>query len=682
MPYTPSFAGRCTWAGLVGLSAACAQAQTAAEPAATASQQIVVTAPGSGEPDAAKPAVSLSGDALLQRRGNSLADTLDGQPGVSAAPFGPQANRPQLRGHDGERVRVLGNDEASVDVSGLSADHAVPIDPLAVERIEVLRGPAALPYAGGVAGGVVNVVDNRIPTAAIGSALSGSVEARAGGAANERAAAALLEGGTAGVAWHADAFRRLSDDLRVPSFERPLPGGGSERRDRVANTSGQADGGALGVSLLGSQGYLGASVDTYRNRYGTPVEEDVRLNMKRDHVALAGEWRPRASPWSALRLHAGHTEYRHDEIEGTGEIGTTFQRHGSELRLDATQRPRTLAGGQWQGSAGVQADDTRLQALGEEAYLPSTHSRNAALYALQNWRAGALQLDAGLRVERTRLSSAGDDPAAATVRFGSAQVREFTPGTLSLGGSWRVGPWQWSGHWTGGERAPAPQELWANGLHIASGAYERGDPAQRAERGQHLEAALGWQGEAWHWQGSVYTQRFANYIALRRTGEPDVLSDAGVPFPVYAYQGVRARLSGLELQGHWHGPQGWAGDVQLQGLRGDDLSHGEPLARLAPWRATLALERTLGAWSARGEVQHAGAQSRVPADDSRTPGWTLVNLSASYRLRVRSDDDLLLFLRINNLTDRLAYSATTMASARWLAPLPGRGVSAGLRWSY
>lgn len=262
---------------------------------------VVVTGNPLGRDTLAQPTSVLAGEGLVVRRGGTLGETLDGLPGVASTSFGPQSSRPVIRGLDGDRVRLLDNGGASVDASNLSFDHAVALDPLVAERIEILRGPAALLYGGNATGGVVNLIDNRIPRAAA-DGLSGRAELRLGGAAREKAGAALLEGGAGGFSWHADVAGRNSDDLRTPRFQRPTEEGGSERARRVANSAGQSRSGALGASWADADGFIGASVDRHENDYGVTVEPDVGIRMERDRVALAGERRRLAGPspsWSS-----------------------------------------------------------------------------------------------------------------------------------------------------------------------------------------------------------------------------------------------------------------------------------------------------------------------------------------------------------------------------------------------
>jgi len=669
------------WAAVCAAGAAHAQS-TVPEPVEAPRNTVVITGNPLGREEVAAPVSVLTGDQLVLKRGSSLGETLDSMPGMSSSYFGPNANRPVIRGQDGDRIRVLSNAGASLDASSLSFDHAVPIDPLVVERIEVLRGPAALLYGGSAVGGVVNAIDNRIPRDKL-DGLSGAAEVRFGGAANERGASGLLETGGNGFALHADGFWRKTDDLRVPAFDRPVDGGGSERRTRVVNSASDASGGALGGSLVGDHGYFGASIDTYRSVYGPVAEEDVSIHMRRNKAALAGELRDLGGFITTVRGQLGYTDYEHQEVEGTGEVGTTFKNKGTDVRFEAVHQALPLGAGELQGVFGLQAESSEFAALGDEAFVPTTHSRQLAGFVLEQWGLGkALQLSAGLRVERVSVDSDGDaDPADA--KFGAAQQRSFNPRSGSLGAVYKFAPqWELSGSWAYTERAPTSYELYANGVHAATSTFERGDLQQAKERGRNLDVALQWKQGADHLKLGAFVSRFSNYIALVRSDDPDFVDDSGESFPVYGFRGVRARLYGMELEGGWRllkqGPRTIDVDGHVDWVRGDNLSTGEPLPRIAPLRATLGLNWQQAAWTARAEVQRAQRQSRVSSDDTATPGWTQLNLSASYKTTV-AGKDALLFVKLNNVGNQLAYNAATIETVRELSPLPGRALTAGLR---
>jgi iron complex outermembrane receptor protein len=274
------------------------------------------------------------------------------------------------------------------------------------------------------------------------------------------------------------------------------------------------------------------------------------------------------------------------------------------------------------------------------------------------------------------------DADSAQPQFGPALERRFTPRSASLGSVFSLTPqWQLIANLAYTERAPTSYELYANGVHAATAAFERGDVDQEKERGRNLDVAVQWKSGHDSVKAGAFVSRFSNYIALVSSGEPDFIDDEGNAFPVFVFQGVRARLRGVEVEAEkrlWQGDSTLDVDGRVDVVRGDNLSNGEPLPRIAPLRVSAGLNWQLGAWAARAEVTHAKAQNRVPSDDTATPSWTLLNLSGNYKFKL-GDSTALAFVRLNNATNKLAYNAATISTVRPLSPLPGRALMAGLR---
>lgn len=665
-------------------------AQTApSAPATRTLDTVVITGNPLGSTQTAAPVSVLSGDGLVLQRGSSLGETLAGMPGVSSTYFGPNANRPVIRGLDGDRVRILSNAGASIDASSLSYDHAVPIDPLIVDRIEVLRGPGALFYGGSAVGGVVNTLDNRIPRAPL-DGLSGAAEVRLGGANRERGGAALLETGNGQFAVHVDVFGRDTSDQRVPRYT-PVDGGEPlDRSSRVRNSASETSGGALGGSLFfgegGVAGRVGLSVDTYDSDYGVTAEPDVTIKMKRDHVGFASELKGLDGPLRSLRFNANYTDYQHKEIEGTGEVGTVFSSEGYDVRLEAEHAP--IAG--VRGVIGVQHEDLDFSALGDEAFVPNTNTRKTGLFALEElgWFGGTWS--AGARFERANVDSNGDaDPVQP--KFGGAVDRSFSLSSFSLANVYPLtSTWSLSGTLSSTERAPTYFELYANGVHAATGAYEQGNPALSKERGTNIDVALQWKTELDLLRIGVFNSRYSRFISLDATGQQaddsGAVVAAGTPdsVPLYRFSSVRARLYGVEIEGRKRLldlPWTLDGTTKFDATRATNRSTGEPLPRVAPWRLNVGLDASRGAWNARLEVDHTARQGRVPDTDTATDGYTFVNLSLSQRFSL-NQADAIWFVKLTNLGDELGYSASTIQAIRGLSPLPGRAVKVGMRISF
>lgn len=655
-----------------------AAASAASSPRTAQLAQVIVTGNPLGSTELAAPTSVLSGDELVLRKGSSLGETLDGQPGVSSTYFGPNANRPIIRGFDGDRIRILNNSGATYDASSLSFDHAVPIDPLVIERLEVLRGPSALLYGGNAIGGVVNAIDNRIPKYSL-TGVSGAAEVRLGGPESERGASALVETGNGDFALHVDAFKRKTDDLRVPTYT-PVDAEGNvlDRTNHVRNSASDSDGGSVGAAYTFRFGYVGLSADTYRSDYGSTAEEGVIIKMDRDRYALSGEVRDLSGPFTTLRAQVNHTNYQHQEIEDTGEVGTTFKTSGNEVRIEGEHAPL----GPVKGVIGAQFENFDFSALGEEAFVPTTNTHRQALFFLEEWASPVGKLSFGGRVERARVSSDGDaDPA--DDKFGPPQERKFTLTSASIGDVYALSPeWSVSGSFSTTARAPTAFELFANGVHAATGAFEVGDPNLGIERGNNVDLALQWKTEKSHARLGVFAAQFSNYISLEDTGTS--FTDGEETFPIFDFRGVRARFTGVEFEGsHRLLDGGWALDLTAKAdyTKATNRDTGEPLPRIAPFRTTVGLDAHTGPWVGRVEVEYASWQDRVPATDSETASYTLVNLALARHFDLMGSDAYA-FFKVNNLTDKLAYSATTVETIRGLVPLPGRGFKAGVRVNF
>ena len=670
---TPSFplsalAGACL-AGL-SLSHFSALAQT---PAPAVPAEIVITGNPLGRDTTTVPVSAMGRSDLLERGHNTLGETLYGLPGVSSTYFGPNASRPIIRGLDGDRIRVLNNSASSLDASALSYDHAVPLDVLSTDRIEVLRGPAALLYGGSAVGGVVNVIDNRIPREAVSGVL-GKAQLQAGAGNNERSVAGLLEAGNERYALHLDGFDRRTGDVRVPvSLDCEKPGSPAHAR-RICNSASQSRGGAFGASTFWDHGYLGASVNTYQSDYGTVAEDEVTIGMKTTRYALEGQVRQLLGWFESVRARLSHTDYQHTEFEGA-QAGTVFSNKGQDLRIEA--RHRSLAA--WQGVVGVQTESSRFSAVGDEAFAPFSRTRSQALFVHEELSTTWGQVTAGGRWESVRVESLGNPDVP---RFDEGiGTQKFTPFSLATGAVFKLSPaWSLTGNAALTQRAPKDYELFANGPHLATHAWEIGNQDLGLEKSKSLDAGVQWKSGPHSVNVTAFASHFANYIGLMNT--PDV--EDGLP--VQVYQGVKAQFRGLEASGRqrlWQNTSTLDLDWRADTVRATNEDKGEPLPRIAPRRVGATLVYGQGPWSAKLGADWHAAQNRVPEGSVATGSYTLVNASVSYRQKL---DNTVLnwFARLDNLTDQLAYSASSIltSTAFGKSPLPGRSFKLGVQASF
>jgi iron complex outermembrane receptor protein len=668
-------------------------------------KEVIVTGNPLGATELISPSTQLSGPDLTLRSTSTLGETLNNLPGVSSTYFGPNSSRPIIRGLDGDRIRVLQNSGASMDASALSFDHAVPNDPISIERIEVLRGAGALLYGGSAVGGVVNVIDNRIPTEPQfdeKGGVSGKADVGYATGNREKSAAVLLETGTNRYTLHADVFSRQSGDVAVPvalDCENPAKPG---VRQAICNSANDVKGGALGGSVFFDQGYLGASVSSYKSDYGTVVEDAVTIGMKSNRYALEGELRNVGSATggfiTSIKGQLSHSDYQHTEFEGS-EVGTVFKNKGTDLRLVA----KHAKFGPVEGVIGLQTELSRFSADGAEAFAPYSKTSATALFVVEEMATSWGKLSLGARTEKVKVTSEGNAGATNPDNFPPGS-RSFNPNSLALGALVKLSPaWQLTANASHTERAPKDYELYANGLHIATAAWEMGNHALGLEKSNSIDLGVALKQGAHQFALNAYTSRFSNFIGLNATG--NTRSDEGALNPAEggltdtAYTGVRAHFTGLEASGTVRllGKGGLMDDasstaagqtldlkLRADTVRATNESTGQALPRIAPMRVGATVVWGSGPRGARLGADHAFAQNRVPDVGQRaTDAYTLWHAAVTYKMK-QGGADLLWYARLDNITDKLAYSATSVLTTTAFpkAPLPGRSLKVGLQVNF
>ena len=666
-------------------------------------KEITITGNPLGASELIAPSARYSGDGLLLRSKTTLGETLDGTPGVSSTYFGPNASRPIIRGQDGDRIRILNNGGALLDVSNLSYDHSVTADPLSIERIEVLRGPGALQYGGSAVGGVVNVIDNRIPREPLFNAkggVSGKADLGLATGNKERSTGVLLEAGNNRYAIHVDAMNRSTQDVNVPIDIVCDKASGTFTARRICNSASTVNNAAIGGSIFFDKGYLGASVSGYRSNYGTVAEPDVTIDMKSDRFALEGELKNLSGLIQSVKGQYSKTDYAHTEFEGTVP-GTVFKNRGSDLRLEA----RHAKFGNFDGLVGLQFDNSQFSADGDEAFAPYSRTRQNALFAYEEYKTSWGKLSFGGRLESVKVQSLGNPTLA---KFVPGQ-RDFRPSSYAVGGLWNLTPqWQLTGNVAVTERAPKDYELYADGPHIATRAYEVGDSTLAKERATQLDVGVAWKSAFESFALNVYSSNFKNYIGLvQSSGVTRNQSDGEVnpvddplnpgfsqltgeelsPLNEFRYLQTRARFTGFEASGNIRLIAGASSvDLALRAdlVRATNLNTGQPLPRIAPVRVGATLRYASGPFGASVGFDHSAAQNRVPVGDIAAGANTRWNAGASYRVKT-GPANLLLYARLDNITNQLAYSATSVLTTTAFPnapPLPGRSLKVGFQASF
>src|SRR5438270_1476419 len=410
--------------------------------------------------DLAQPVTVLSGQKLADKLAPTLGETLDREPGITSTYFGPNASRPIIRGLDADHIRLLQNGVGNMDVSDLAPDHTVAQDPLTVTKIEVVRGPAALLYGPTAVGGVVNVIDNRIPDTRINAPITGRIEGRYTSPDSGRNGAGIVEGGYKGFNYHFDGFLHANDNLTIPGFARserlrasdPLPPGEEEPNGTLPNSQAHSAGGVAGVSYVWDKGYAGGSFQRFNNNYGTVAEPDVTDHMSQSRFDLAGAFYEPISLIQSVKWKFGHSDYKQTEFKGS-EPGTTFKLDALNGRIEALHRPL----GPFEGAVGYEVRRDELNVKGDEASLPPTDSLVNSAFVFEEVKWDKVLLQFGGRIDQSDLEASADPS------FGPARSKHFTTGSGAIGVVYRPVE-QYSGalNFSYTQRAPVQKELFSN----------------------------------------------------------------------------------------------------------------------------------------------------------------------------------------------------------------------------
>lgn len=680
------------WA--IGL--ALAPAAWAADPVEL--ESVVVSASGLAKQshEMTTPAAVMEGDELVLRREATLGETLESVPGIRSSSFGAGAARPVIRGLDGARVKVLSDGVELLDASTMSPDHAVVSEPLLAERIEVLKGPATLLYGGGAIGGVVNVIDRKVPTYVPEKGYEGELELRTNSAANEGAGVFGITAGSGNFAVRAEGTKRQADEYEIP--------GSPAKQEGSYNDT---DSFTLGASFIGERGYIGMAYGEQNNRYGLlghahadchldgsawhcgehddDHEEDEDhdeehdehdehddhedehgenggvpyVDMHQKRWDLRGELSDPLPGFELARLRVGHSDYQHKEIEG-GEVGTRFTNDATDARLELTHQP--LFG--WRGVLGAQTLRRDFAALGEEAYVPQTLTRNHGLFLLEEYTADAWRYELGLRHEWQDVEADGrPDTDHSGTSMSAGAVWTFAP-QYSLGFSL-----------TRSQRLPSAEELYANGPHAATRTVELGNVDLEEETSHNAEITLRKFAGRTTFSLSLFRNEVDDFIYGADTG-----NDIGSGYREIEYRQQDAVLTGAEGEVRFQASDATAFTLFGDHVRGKLRNGGGDLPRIPADRLGVRLDQSFTpALNGQLEFYRVQRQDELAAYESETAGYNMLGASLGYSGSLQQTD-YLVYLKATNLLDEKARQHTSFIKDEVL--LPGRNLTAGVRLTF
>lgn len=643
----------------------------------------------------AAPVSIKSRDELIAQGATTLGAALNGMPGVNADIFGGGASRPVIRGQTEPRIDILSGGLSVLDASDLSPDHAVTVDPLLADRIEVIRGPATLLYGGGAIGGVVNVVDNKVPTKLPEGGTDGQLILRGNTVAEGRAAAGQIttQVNDSNLLLHAQGSFRKADNYHVPNLEEP----------KMEGTFANSNAISLGLSwLLEDDGYIGLAYSDRSDTYGLPGHSHEfegchpvagkldaacgagghhhhghhhpapEINLDSSRWDLRGALNAPLPGIAQLRFRASYTDYQHNEVEIGEGVVTTFTDKGYQARIELQHQPL----GNFTGTLGFEYADTTSSTVGEESILPKVDSQSAAVFVVEHYSVNdQWQLQAGLRQEwqqHSPVNGNSPDYSDSSTAVSGAAIWSFQPGwslTMSVAHS---------------ERMPSAQALYANGVHIATNTYECGmlpsyytcgGPANdrssvSKEASLNYEIRLQKEVGRTTFAVSAYVNRIDNYIYARTLDQVE-------QFRLIKYSQRNAEFRGLE------GDVSFAMTQHLDFTLFGDITHaefrsnGDEVPRIPAARFGGRINYVMGRFDGELAIYRVNSQTHIAGFETDTPGYNMANVTLNYYLH---DGRTRLFLHGANLFDQQAWNHASFLANK--VPLPGRNLTVGVSYDF
>ena len=644
-------------------------------------EAVLVTSPNN-QSQITSPNTVLSDEELAMKIGNSIGDTLKNELGISNQSFGPGVGTPVIRGQSGSRVKVLSNSLGSNDASSISPDHASSVEPLLAERIEILRGPAALLYSGGAMGGIVNVIDNRIPSRIADKVLGGGLEQRFDSTSDETSTTMKIEGGKNQLAYHLDGFYRHRNNMDI--------GGNGIDSAKVAitdpsltvvdnpkgylnNTGAEAISGSAGLSWVGTQGFAGLSINNLDNNYGIAPngngEEKVRIALRQQKYDFKSELNNPFKFAKTIRTRLGYTDYQHTEI-ANGEAGAFYTNQSYESRLEIAHQDLGLL----QGVVGFQAQASDFNAIEKstgESIVPRSDINTYSAFVLESFELGSVSYQFGTRVEPTSIQADG---------FANLN---YTPVSASASALWKLDQRNSLNlAMTRSSRAPQVQELLANGYHDATRSYERGDTNLGLETAYNLDLGYRFKTD-WlraeldlfhNWAGDyIYQQRNGEFVDEQGVGSVAVLQSAQADA---IFKGYEAKLIFPMMENHY----GLLDLSLFSDYTRGQFRNGANVPRMPPLRYGVQLDYNQNRFSSYLRLTRADDQAYIGEFDTTTAGYFLLNVGVNYQLKATENAKLMLFAKANNLLNENIRNSTSYL--RNFAPEAGRGAELGFRLSY
>ncbi|TVR19156.1 MAG: TonB-dependent receptor [Balneolaceae bacterium] len=628
---------------------------------------IIVTASPLGRSIRYQPAQAMNREALQQKAAPGLGEILDGNPGVSSRSFGSAPSRPVIRGMDGDRVLVLQNGERMGDLSGTAVDHAVSLDPLSMDRVEVIRGPASLLYGSSAIGGVVNLFSNDMPRE-WDTGSSGSLATHVATVNDMGAGLARYQYGGDQFAATGRFIYREGGDLRTPEGRLP---------DTAINNLSYG----AGVGYRSGRFETGLSFSGMDYTYGLPEEiddpnEKVEIRMNRMNLQSVSTLQmDRFFELAELRIQ--YSDYQHDEFEiefePDGTVDEDLEISFDQQTISSSLLLRHRPAGPFEGAIGLSFNYSQLDVGGDEALTPNAESYFIAGYIYEEIRLNRfLTMKTGARVEFKEMYVKTNELFPDADQFEDRSDLIFS-GAVGLNFSPNRN-WESGIQLARAFRTPGVEELYSNAPHLAAGSFDVGDPTLGNEISLGTDFFIRFSNSSVRSELSLFANRINNFVNFSPTGETHLPSG----LPIFEYGSTDALLYGFEFQTDIAFSDQLRAGIGFDYVRGRERA-GEQndLPFIPPFRTHLSMMYDTGTWYSGPRLRIANSQERIAPNEDPTDGYLLVGMDAGYRF----GHGVSFALRVDNLLNESYRDHLSRVEDR-NNPMPARNINAMLRWEF
>ena len=648
----------------------------------------------------ANPVQIFNGTELQNRKDSSLGAVLDGVPGITNNSWGDSVGQPVIRGMDSNRIKILNNGMEIKDVANMSGDHAVAIDSLSTEQIELIRGPSSIIYGGGAVGGVINIIDHRIHREYVDGAF-GKYDQNFGGANNESSSAFSLDyGHNDNLMIHLDGYKRDSKNTSIPGFSvsKRLSESDSEfardkyGKDTLINSYNHSGGGSLGATHFFDGGFTGLAYTNHQVDYGNPLEDGGAIDLESRKFDYVFEQNEISSFISKMKFKLGYTDYEHQELEPDGAIGLEYIDKGADGKLEFIHSLFNKSSGVF----GFNFGKSNFSKSQGDPFIANNQRNNFSFYLLEDYSVGKHKVSVGLRRDFNRYRSndftsddgctvaytASSDCAAESgteksTTFGKTD-KTFNSNNLTLGTVSELNKqWKMSLNLSHNERAPAHNELYSFGHHHATETIEQGSRDLKKERSNTIDAQFKWSNERTNFTFSPYYTDFPSYIGLLNSGETQNHlhegEDESEALAVYKTQNIAAKFYGFEVQGGLRLPNNYGLNIWGDFVRAKNKDGGS-IARIPPVRIGTGLSYERNTFRSSLDLMHVFNQTHIGPYELKTDDYTNLKLTMNYQLPVNKNINL--YLKGDNLLDQEKRDHTSFLKDKVL--MGGRSLMLGV----